>query len=259
MLWCRISCTIYCTTFAVGIFERYFLAVIDSFQDAVKCLSEFACNAAFPDTSMEAIRLIRHCAKYVADKPQVRGIRLAGGRVWFHSCEFVDLLVYSFNIRFLLQNVDFPRAYRRPWAGDERLRRGPPMGSWMVSRPLRTLLHHQPLQTGRPNKVLFYELHRWPSIVNDSLVISSRHFYFCSLQWLKSVFVFSRGLTVMFEILKTYGDSFLPRWWNDIFRIVFRIFDNMKLPESQYEVCSSSLLSRIVFEIVNAFTITMLS
>ena len=30
-----------------------------SFQDAIKCLSEFACNAAFPDTSMEAIRLIR--------------------------------------------------------------------------------------------------------------------------------------------------------------------------------------------------------
>ena len=29
------------------------------FQDAIKCLSEFACNAAFPDTSMEAIRLIR--------------------------------------------------------------------------------------------------------------------------------------------------------------------------------------------------------
>lgn len=45
-----------------------------------------------------------------------------------------------------------------------------------------------------------------------------------------------RGLTVMFEILKTYGDTFLQHWWNDIFKIVFRIFDNMKLPESQYEV-----------------------
>lgn len=39
-------------------------------QDAVKCLSEFACNACFPDTSMESIRLIRHCAKYVAEQPQ---------------------------------------------------------------------------------------------------------------------------------------------------------------------------------------------
>ena len=43
----------------------------DSFQDAVKCLSEFACNAAFPDTSMEAIRYIRRCANYVAENPEV--------------------------------------------------------------------------------------------------------------------------------------------------------------------------------------------
>lgn len=46
--------------------------MIDSFQDSVKCLSEFACNASFPDTSMEAIRYIRTCAKYVDEKPQVR-------------------------------------------------------------------------------------------------------------------------------------------------------------------------------------------
>ena len=57
--------------FAANIFEKYFAATLDSFQDAVKCLSEFACNAAFPDTSMEAIRLIRNCARYVAEKPQV--------------------------------------------------------------------------------------------------------------------------------------------------------------------------------------------
>lgn len=53
------------------IFEKYFHATIDSFQDAVKCLSEFACNASFPDTSMEAIRLIRNCAKYVYENPEV--------------------------------------------------------------------------------------------------------------------------------------------------------------------------------------------
>jgi brefeldin A-inhibited guanine nucleotide-exchange protein len=53
------------------VFDRQFPSVLDSFQDAVKCLSEFACNAAFPDTSMEAIRLIRQCAKYVAEKPQI--------------------------------------------------------------------------------------------------------------------------------------------------------------------------------------------
>merc|ERR1719192_956395 len=40
--------------------------MVDSFQDAIKCLSEFACNAALPDTSMEAIRLIRKCAQFIA-------------------------------------------------------------------------------------------------------------------------------------------------------------------------------------------------
>ena len=38
-------------------YEKNFHLMIDSFQDAVKCLSEFACNQKFPDTSMEAIRL----------------------------------------------------------------------------------------------------------------------------------------------------------------------------------------------------------
>ena len=46
----------------------------------------------------------------------------------------------------------------------------------------------------------------------------------------------SRGLTVMFEIMKTYGESFQPHWWRDLFRIIFRIFDNMKLPEQLNEV-----------------------
>jgi hypothetical protein len=57
--------------FSATIFEKYFSATIDSFQDAVKCLSEFACNASFPDTSMEAIRLIRNCAKFVFENPLV--------------------------------------------------------------------------------------------------------------------------------------------------------------------------------------------
>lgn len=63
---------IFVILFKIGVvFDRHFPSILDSFQDAVKCLSEFACNFAFPDTSMEAIRLIRQCAKYVAEKPQV--------------------------------------------------------------------------------------------------------------------------------------------------------------------------------------------
>lgn len=44
---------------------------MESFQDAVKCLSEFACNIGFPEISMEAIHLLRTCADCVHDKPQV--------------------------------------------------------------------------------------------------------------------------------------------------------------------------------------------
>jgi brefeldin A-inhibited guanine nucleotide-exchange protein len=51
--------------------EKYFTSFIDSFQDAVKCISEFACNTASPDISIEAIGLIRHCAVFVAEKPDI--------------------------------------------------------------------------------------------------------------------------------------------------------------------------------------------
>ena len=37
----------------------------------------------------------------------------------------------------------------------------------------------------------------------------------------------TRWLTVLFDIVKTYGDQFETHWWKDLFQIVFRIFDNM--------------------------------
>ena len=45
----------------------------------------------------------------------------------------------------------------------------------------------------------------------------------------------TRGLTVMFEIMKTYGNTFHQHWWRDVFKVVFRIFDNMKLPDRQID------------------------
>jgi len=42
----------------------------------------------------------------------------------------------------------------------------------------------------------------------------------------------------MFEIMKNYGESFTQNWWIELFNIVFRIFDNMKLPDTQIEVQS---------------------
>ncbi|CAL2028511.1 unnamed protein product [Caenorhabditis brenneri] len=47
-------------------FKEDFISILDSFQEALKCLQEFACNANLPDMNMEAIRLIRLCADYVS-------------------------------------------------------------------------------------------------------------------------------------------------------------------------------------------------
>lgn len=60
---------IYFSCLTDELYAQDFSIMVDSFQDAVKCLSEFACNAAFPDTSMEAIRLIRSCASYIDANP----------------------------------------------------------------------------------------------------------------------------------------------------------------------------------------------
>uniref|UniRef100_A0A674BXK9 ARF guanine nucleotide exchange factor 2 n=1 Tax=Salmo trutta TaxID=8032 RepID=A0A674BXK9_SALTR len=138
-------------------FQQHFAAAIDSFQDAVKCLSEFVCNAAFPDTSMEAIRLIRHCAKYVADRPQA-----------LREYTSDDMNV-----------APGDRVWVRGW---------------------------------------------FPILFELSCIINR-----CKLD------IRTRGLTVMFEIMKSYGHTFEKHWWHDLFRIVFRIFHNMKLPEQQTE------------------------
>ena len=45
----------------------------------------------------------------------------------------------------------------------------------------------------------------------------------------------TRGLTVLFDIVKTYGDQFESHWWKDLFQVLFRIFDNMKLKDGSDE------------------------
>ena len=51
------------------------------------------------------------------------------------------------------------------------------------------------------------------------------------------VYEILRGLTVLFEVMKSYGHYFQQHWWQDLFNVIFRIFDNMKLPEQAIEVC----------------------
>uniref|UniRef100_A0A4W6BS59 ARF guanine nucleotide exchange factor 2 n=1 Tax=Lates calcarifer TaxID=8187 RepID=A0A4W6BS59_LATCA len=159
-------------------FQEHFAAAIDSFQDAVKCLSEFVCNAAFPDTSMEAIRLIRHCAKYVSDRPQA-----------LREYTSDDMNV-----------APGDRVWVRGW---------------------------------------------FPILFELSCIINR-----CKLD------VRTRGLTVMFEIMKSYGHTFEKHWWHDLFRIVFRIFDNMKLPEQQTEKTEwmTTTCNHALYAICDVFT-----
>ena len=56
----------------------------------------------------------------------------------------------------------------------------------------------------------------------------------------------------MFEIMKTYGETFKSQWWKELFNIVFRIFDNMKLPEAQIEVNEFTIFSKQVSGIIYA-------
>uniref|UniRef100_A0A8C4W561 SEC7 domain-containing protein n=1 Tax=Gopherus evgoodei TaxID=1825980 RepID=A0A8C4W561_9SAUR len=123
-----------------NIFQQHFPAAIDSFQDAVKI-----------------IRLIRYCAKYVSERPQV-----------LREYTSDDMNV-----------APGDRVWVRGW---------------------------------------------FPILFELSCIINR-----CKLD------VRTRGLTVMFEIMKSYGHTFEKHWWQDLFRIVFRIFDNMKLPEQQTE------------------------
>ena len=137
-------------------FELHFPHILDSFQDSVKCLSEFACNAAFPDTSMEAIRLIRKCAQFIAT----------------HTEMFSD---HSQTEDTPGQIPDVDRIWIKGW---------------------------------------------FPILFELSCIVSR-----CKLD------VRTRGLTVLFDIVKTYGDQFEAHWWKDLFQVLFRIFDNMKLKE----------------------------
>jgi len=139
-------------------FEFYFSSIIYCFQDAVVALREFSC-CLFPDTSMEAIRLIRQCANYVAEKPKY------------------------------FEDLTGDESQYKPGAADKIWVRG-----WFP---------------------IFFEL---------SCIINR-----CKLD------VRTRGLTVMFEIMKTYGETFHQSWWHDLFQIIFRIFDQMKMPEVQLE------------------------
>lgn len=162
------------------LYKQQFHIMIDSFQDAVKCLSEFACNARFPDTSMKAIHLVGSCAICVHDSPNLFAE---------HAGMENDMSV-----------PEEDRVWVRGW---------------------------------------------FPMLFSLSCVVNR-----CKLD------VRTRGLTVLFEIVKTNGESFKPNWWKDLFNILFRIFDNMKLPEHQTEKNEwmKTTCNHALYAIIDVFT-----
>lgn len=161
------------------LYKRQFAIMVDSFQDAVKCLSEFA-TARFPDTSMEAIRLVRTCAQCVHEAPQLFAE---------HAGMENDASV-----------AEEDRVWVRGW---------------------------------------------FPMLFSLSCVVNR-----CKLD------VRTRALTVLFEIVKTYGESFKPHWWKDLFNVIFRIFDNMKLPEHVTEKSEwmTTTCNHALYAIIDVFT-----
>uniref|UniRef100_A0A1I7W3Y1 DUF1981 domain-containing protein n=2 Tax=Loa loa TaxID=7209 RepID=A0A1I7W3Y1_LOALO len=161
------------------VFATEFGNALDSFQDAIKCLSEFACNTGFPDISMEAIRLIRLCATYVSSNQQQ-----------FIEHQWED----SANLQ------DAQRIFLRGW---------------------------------------------FPIMFELSCIIGR-----CKLD------VRTRSLTVMFEIMKTFGTEFKNEWWRDLFQVAFRIFDVMKLAEEQNEKREwmRTTCNHALYAVVDVFT-----
>ena len=138
----------------VQLIENEEQAIVDSFQDCVKCLSEFACNQLHLDIAMEAIHLIRKCAKFVND----------------HIEFFTDTSI---------EEVDDSTVRGHVWV------RG-----WFP---------------------VLFEL---SCIINRS-----------------KLDIRTRSLTILFDVVKQHGHSYETNWWQDLFSVLFRIFDVVKLDQ----------------------------
>lgn len=69
----KIVKTVFDTTAEImeRVFKTHFVDVIDSFQEAIKCLSELACNSACPRISFDAIQLIKRAAALVSENTEL--------------------------------------------------------------------------------------------------------------------------------------------------------------------------------------------
>ena len=52
--------------------------------------------------------------------------------------------------------------------------------------------------------------------------------FFCFL-YSSKLDIRTRSLTILFDIVKNHGDTFEPDWWRQLFGVLFRIFDLVKV------------------------------
>eukprot|EP00123_Amoebidium_parasiticum_P018332 comp24173_c0_seq3/m.44171 comp24173_c0_seq3/g.44171 ORF comp24173_c0_seq3/g.44171 comp24173_c0_seq3/m.44171 type:complete len:1874 (-) comp24173_c0_seq3:308-5929(-) len=66
----------------------------------------------------------------------------------------------------------------------------------------------------------------------------------------------TRALSVLFEIIKDYGHTYKYENWEDLFRIIFRIFDDLKLPEQPAERAAwmNTTCNHAIFAVGEVFT-----
>ena len=207
-------------TIITSILRDNFIIMIDSFQDAVKCLSDFACNESLPEISMNAIKLIGDCAEFVA----IEGKNIKIGSSYFFSSQDDT----SENMTVI----------RRPLASSppptsNSLSASPPLGNNGMTPSLTSA---PPSVTNVTNSLTSASPGEQP-VIDDNQAIWVRGWFpilfeLSCIVITTKVDVRTRALSVMFEIIKINGSSFKPDWWTDLFQVIFRIFDYMKIPMS---------------------------
>lgn len=54
------------------------------------------------------------------------------------------------------------------------------------------------------------------------------------------LFFRTRSLTILFDVVKQYGHSYETNWWQDLFSVLFRIFDVVKLDQKHHNALANN-------------------
>ncbi|THD26854.1 Brefeldin A-inhibited guanine nucleotide-exchange protein 1 [Fasciola hepatica] len=175
------------------VLKNHVQMLLEAFQPLVKLLADFACNPHYPDMAMESIRLLRTCAEVVSCN---------GALFTTAAISLSSPTPDSGGVAMGQKIIGLTTANGAPQAVSP-----PPLSSSSVVQQIPSDEDHIWLRGWMP---VLCELFR---------VINS-----CKLD------VRTRGLTVFFDIIKTYGAQFKPLWWCETFTVIFRVFHHFRSP-----------------------------